>query len=196
MYEIALDNLPFITVLVVLAGSLLGSTFVFFGGGARPAADLDDRFASVGSWRPAERQNGQSTVPVYTGHGAAQDQSSTRRSALPAMLMMMGLGFAGGSVGLFSYKSAWPVATDLRHLVATLHCDLADRVKLAPAQVGSPGYHIRNDRDGNGTSCEAYGPALGLAGAPVATAARLSSASLAWPTGLGAAPTAPVSAAQ
>lgn len=42
----------------------------------------------------------------------------------------------------------------LRHLAAFPNCDAARAVELAPARAGRPGYWARNDRDGDGISCE------------------------------------------
>ncbi len=191
MFEIALDNLPFVIVLVVLAGSLLGSTIVYVSRGGAQSGPADDGYASTGFRRPADWPSRQTEVPVYDTSEDEQDRSSTRRSALPAILFVTGLAFVGGSAGMFAYKSAWPVGTDLRHLAATLHCDLAERVGMAPSYVGSPGYHIRNDRDRNGIACETYAAALDLAQGPVAPGDRLSTTRLAWPSGSDAAVAAP-----
>ncbi len=42
----------------------------------------------------------------------------------------------------------------LRHLAAFPNCEAARAVELAPARAGRPGYWARNDRDGDGVSCE------------------------------------------
>ena len=188
MYATTVENLPAITLLVVLAGSMLGSMVIFVTGrGSRldqPGADP----AEYGYARPADWPRRQQGVADYRTTGTASDRAGSRRPSFVTILMVAAL--AGGVMltGLFSYRSPWPVETDLRHLAATLHCDLADRVGLAPAAKGEPGYHPRNDRDRNAVSCDTYDPAIGVSQTASRQADKLSVKRLVWPAPAGGTP--------
>ena len=171
MIAAALDNLPIVTLLVVLAGSFLISGYAYLVDGDPPAG------ASQGSknWRPQQRAN----APVY--HASHARLREPRRRNWVMIALIAAFGFGAGHAGAFAYQSPWDTETDLRHLAATLHCDLAQKLDLAPALRDMPGYHSRNDRDGNGISCEVYGQALQSAALPLNRAEKLSGAMLVWP---------------
>lgn len=160
--------------LVILTGSLLGSTAVFVGNKpeAAPGPDPFKRIQHSADWRPARSEG------VQTYHAATEPEP---RSAIPwlAMVYAGAVAFLGATAAITVYKSPWEPTVTLRHMAATLHCDIADQVGLAPARVGEPGYHVRNDRDRNGTSCEVFTPAT--AAAEPAPDENLTSAQLAPP---------------
>ncbi|MEM7317468.1 MAG: excalibur calcium-binding domain-containing protein [Pseudomonadota bacterium] len=60
------------------------------------------------------------------------------------------------SVAVSVYLRTSPFESDqaLLHLVALQGCEAAFSVGLAPARHGQPGYHARNDLDGDGIACE------------------------------------------
>jgi len=69
-------------------------------------------------------------------------------------------------LGAYFRTSDYAPETALAHLLALAGCDAAFAVGLAPARVGEPGYHRRNDPDGDGVACPfggtyAEGPPVG-----------------------------------
>ena len=59
------------------------------------------------------------------------------------------------AVSLYVRTSPYDPPRALRHLVALAGCDAAFSVGLGPTmREGSPGYHPRNDTDGDGVACE------------------------------------------
>ena len=180
MLNIAFSNFDTMIVLIVLAGSLVGSTMTFLGRRATPDEGpfFGTRTNPYGYERPADwpkaRQN-QMQVTSYT-------ETPRRRTGMLAGLVIAGITFVAGTSGIFAYQSPWDTETDLRHLAATVHCKAAVLVGLAPAVRGAPGYHIRNDRDGNGIACETQTPALVLGTGPEGPVGRLSNIEIAWPT--------------
>jgi len=86
----------------------------------------------------------------------------TRAQALsPGRIVMALLSLplvAGGvAVSLYIRTSPYEPPLALAHLVARAGCDAAATVGLAPAYRGGPGYHARNDADGDGVACEIAG---------------------------------------
>lgn len=59
------------------------------------------------------------------------------------------------AVGISAYVRTSPFAPHeaVAHLIARGGCDAASFVGLAPAYRGEPGYHARNDPDGDGIAC-------------------------------------------
>lgn len=179
MLNIAFANFDTMIVLAVLAGSLLGSTMTYLG--RRPVVD-DGPFSGVranpyGYERPSDWPE--------AGRGATKTASyyetPRRRTGIVAGLFVAGLAFVAVSAGLFAYQSPWSTETDLRHLAASLHCEAASLVGLSGAARGTPGYHIRNDPDQNGFSCEAAAPALSLALLPAGMEGKFSNEVIVWP---------------
>ncbi len=171
MLELIQDNIPVLAVSVLLAGSFLGSlaSYVF---GSREPAEVQATQDPYTNWRPSH-QNSQFNVK------SARHRPARKRSAL-SMVMMAAIAIGAGSAGYFAYNSPWPTETDMRHLAATLHCDIADRVGLAPANEGQPGYHARNDRNGNGVSCETGAASLASL-VPFSGTNKLSDTAMTWP---------------
>ena len=97
-----------------------------------------------------------------------------------AILFVGGVAFVTTYVGMNIYKSPWAPDIALRHMAAALHCDLAEQVGLTSARKGEPGYHIRNDRDGDGVACEVHADALGPVATGAVVASRLSTQPLGW----------------
>ena len=188
MYATTVENLPVITLLVILAGSMLGSMVIFVTGRGSRFDQPDAKGAEYGYARPADWPRRQQGVRVDQTTGMASDRPGGRRPSFVTILMVAALAIGVMMTGLFAYRSPWPLETDLRHLSATLHCDLADRVGLAPAAMGEPGYHLRNDRDRNGVSCETYGPAIAVGQTPSGQADKLSLMPLDWPAPAGGTP--------
>ena len=172
MLELIQNNVPVLAVSVLLVGSLLGSlaSYLF---GRREPAEVQAAQNPYANWRP----NHQDTQFNVT---SARQRPARNRSAL-GMAMLAAVAIGAGSAGYFAYNSPWPTETDMRHLAATLHCDIADRVGLAPANEGQPGYHARNDRNGNGVSCETGGASLASL-VPFSGTDKLSDTAITWPT--------------
>ena len=175
MLNIAFANLEWMIALAVLAGSLLGSTFTFLGRRSEPEPEsyFGVRANPYGYERPTDWPTGTAGTADNS-----DDAGSRRRIGWLGGLLILGFGALAGYAGYFSYNSPWDTKTDLRHLVATLHCEAAALVNLSPAVSGAPGYHARNDPDGNGTSCEAAAIPLAVGDGSVA---RLSNVSIGWP---------------
>lgn len=183
MIAITLQNLLLLVGLVVLIGSFLGSSAIFLLGGNSSAEGFQSSTGTQEYARPTYRPQSNNVQAGYSQMTHQGGGGNTRRPSILAMAMIALLAFGAGSVGVFAYQSEWDTETDLRHLIASLHCDLAFRVGLAPAQQGQPGYHPRNDRDGNGVACEIYQPGTDLAAVPTNIVSKLSSESMVWPTG-------------
>ena len=171
MLELIQNNVPVLAVSVLLAGSFLGSLASYLFGRREPAMAEQLRSDPYGNWRPNHNNQAQ-----YTTSKPAREP---RNRSIFGILLFAALIFGATSAGLFAYKSPWPTETDMRHLAAVLHCDIADRVGLAPANEGQPGYHARNDRNGNGVSCETGTSVAGLT--PTGGIDKLSTTPMIWP---------------
>jgi len=165
-------------LLAVLAGSLLGSIRSFVSGGPVPAPDRGGAPAA----RPTNWPRYQNSAAMRTYQVGQTDSEPRRRGfRLMPVVITFALGFAVSSIVLFSYNSPWSVSTDLRHLAAGLHCQIARQVDLAPASQGAPGYHLQTDPDGNGISCETARVDLALTTLPQPLQPQ---SALIWPTDL------------
>ena len=136
--------------LLVLLGSLLGSAFKYFsrdGGDFVPSGDSKYGTRYGDDWRGPR----QSASGVYI---TRQPSPPNKPRRLFGVVWVTAVGFVVGFVTLFSLQSPWSIETDLRHLVASLHCRAAGPVGLDQAQSGQPGYHPRLDPDGNGIACD------------------------------------------
>ncbi|MBT9447740.1 MAG: excalibur calcium-binding domain-containing protein [Hyphomonadaceae bacterium] len=60
---------------------------------------------------------------------------------------------AGVGFGLIMLGYSDPVV-GLKHFAAAPHCAFADRLGVANARYGQPGYWRHHDTDGNGVACE------------------------------------------
>lgn len=76
-------------------------------------------------------------------------------SPLRILSLLMALPIMAGGVALSVYvrTSPYDPALAVRHLAALAGCDAAQAMALAPARRGEPGYHARNDADGDGVAC-------------------------------------------
>lgn len=61
------------------------------------------------------------------------------------------------SVSLYIRTSPYRPTEALLHLVAMAGCPAAAAVGVAGARAGEPGYHARNDPDGDGVACNPEG---------------------------------------
>lgn len=163
-------------LLTVLAGSLLGSVRAFMSGPG------EARSNAPGTALPADWP-GQRDYGAPRTYSVAHAQTTRpRRFGLISLLMVFAIAYGASTAVFFSYNSPWSTGTDLRHLAASLHCSIAQRLDMAPAAQGQPGYSSLTDPDGNGVSCDPAGSAaLVLAAAPKT---RLSGVTLGWPVAL------------
>jgi len=95
--------------------------------------------------------------PAATGRDARADR--TRAQALSPVRIAIRLALApvtavGVAMSIYVAASPYEEQDALRHLIAMTGCDAAEVLGVAPAQAGNLGYHARNDRNGNGISCE------------------------------------------
>ncbi len=178
MIELSFESLAAMVALVILLGSLIGSSVIYMTGGNSGSDGLDPSNPRL-DWRPAN--SGQAT-PTYVTTGGRM-RAPRRRPSL-SLLAAGGLAALGATAGYTMYQSPWPLETDLRHHAATLHCDLAEKVGLAPAHAGEPGYHQRNDRDGNGVSCEIHTAAAVTRPERKTASNTLATPRLVWPAGV------------
>jgi len=69
-------------------------------------------------------------------------------------LMLVPVVAAIMTASIFMQTSPFGDTDALRHLISLAGCDAAMKVQVAPAALGQPGYHKRNDPDGNGVACD------------------------------------------
>ncbi|MDJ0826888.1 MAG: excalibur calcium-binding domain-containing protein [Rhodobacter sp.] len=178
MQYLAFDNLAVLLVLVLLAGSLLGSVLSFMLRGGNATADNGyPGYDRPRDWpSPAWASGGQTSyLPTHR-------DAPRRRAGLLTIAFTAALAYAVATAGLFAYQSPWPLKLDLRHLAATTHCEAARLVELPNAKKGAPGYHRRHDPDGNGIACDTPVAAEPLQIATAETGPeKLSTVQLAWP---------------
>jgi hypothetical protein len=76
-------------------------------------------------------------------------------SPLRILLALMSIPVLATSltVAIFIRTSPYDAPVALAHLIALGGCDAAASVGMAPAREGGPGYHPRNDPDGDGVAC-------------------------------------------
>lgn len=69
--------------------------------------------------------------------------------------LLMSVPIVAASAGLAMYlrTSPYDPPVAVAHLIAMAGCPAAMRVGLAPAAEGQPGYHLRNDAEGDGVAC-------------------------------------------
>lgn len=67
--------------------------------------------------------------------------------------MVAGVVGAGAGFGLIMLGYSDPVM-GLKHFAAAPHCYFAERLGVANAKYGQPGYWRHHDTDGNGVACE------------------------------------------
>ncbi|MFA3920727.1 excalibur calcium-binding domain-containing protein [Ruegeria hyattellae] len=78
--------------------------------------------------------------------------SPTRIATLLASLPLL---MFSTVLGVYIRTSPYPAEQALQHLVAMAGCEAAAKVGVFEVREGMPGYHLRNDPDGNGVACEA-----------------------------------------
>ncbi len=96
---------------------------------------------------------------------------ATRRKALSplriiTMVLALPLTTAAIAFGVYMRTSDFERTEALMHLIALAGCDAAHAVGLGQMRKGQPGYHTRNDPDGNGVACESNGMAKPSFNAP------------------------------
>lgn len=96
--------------------------------------------------------------PINAPKGRSLRADVTRAQALSPLRLVVTIATAPISavcVALGFYISASPFnETDaLRDFVALTGCDAAIAVGAAPAKIGEPGYHLKNDPEGDGVAC-------------------------------------------
>ena len=69
-------------------------------------------------------------------------------------LMMVPVVTVVMTASIFMQTSPFGDTDALRHLIAMAGCGAAMKVQVAPAALGQPGYHKRNDPDGDGIACD------------------------------------------
>ncbi|MCL6285462.1 excalibur calcium-binding domain-containing protein [Ruegeria sp. 2012CJ41-6] len=81
----------------------------------------------------------------------AKALSPTRIATLLAALPLL---MCSTAIGVYIRTSPYPAEQALQHLVAMAGCEAAAKVGVFEVREGMPGYHLRNDPDGNGVACE------------------------------------------
>lgn len=69
------------------------------------------------------------------------------------MVLMLPISTAGIAVGVYLRTSEFKREDALLHLVAMAGCQAAESLVPGPYRDGEPGYHARNDSDGDGVAC-------------------------------------------
>ncbi|TMV10393.1 excalibur calcium-binding domain-containing protein [Ruegeria sediminis] len=69
------------------------------------------------------------------------------------MILLLPVTTFGIALGVYLRTSPYEPAEAVLHIVALAGCDAARAVGVAPAYRGGPGYHLRNDPDGDGVAC-------------------------------------------
>ncbi|WP_170430438.1 excalibur calcium-binding domain-containing protein [Ruegeria arenilitoris] len=80
------------------------------------------------------------------------------------MVLMLPLTILSIVVAVFLRTSGYEREEALIHLIALAGCDAVETIVPGPFLAGGPGYHPRNDPDGDGVACET------LSGTPVSGA--------------------------
>ncbi|WP_321176876.1 excalibur calcium-binding domain-containing protein [Bradyrhizobium sp. USDA 3256] len=88
---------------------------------------------------------------------ARHERATKLRCVIRALIAIVTILIAYPAVWLLA-SSSWPITATLRHIASAPNCDFARLVGLAPARRGEPGSWKRNDRDGDGLSCEPWPP--------------------------------------
>ncbi len=58
------------------------------------------------------------------------------------------------SLSIYIRTSPFPMQVTIAHMMSMSGCAMTRHLGLAPAVKGAPGYHVRNDANGNGVACE------------------------------------------
>ncbi|WP_171234889.1 excalibur calcium-binding domain-containing protein [Ruegeria sp. HKCCA6837] len=102
-----------------------------------------------------------------------QRAEAARRQALSPvriliMVLLLPLTTVLIAVGVFIRMSEYNRDEAVIHLIALAGCDATQAMGIGPFREGQPGYHTRNDPDGDGVAC-------GFAEAPAPQAAQAES---------------------
>lgn len=83
-----------------------------------------------------------------------------RRALSPLRIVFMVLALpvttAMIAIGVYMRVSEFDRPHAVIHLLALAGCDVALAVGVGPFRIGEPGYHRRNDPDGDGVACGAF----------------------------------------
>lgn len=84
------------------------------------------------------------------------EQVRLPRRAAGRLRVVIGLGIAFwcGMTVERHLQPPWTLVGWVRHLLAAPSCEAAERVGLAPAKQGTPGFWRQHDTNGNGIACE------------------------------------------
>jgi len=156
-------------LLVILAGSLLGSVKAFATRGP-----IDNVAPVLVYTRPTSQRP--RDIPIY--QATRRTEHAGRRKGLLPIAIVFALAYVVSTSAFFAWQSAWPITTDLRHLAAAPHCSIAHALNLGNAAEGMPGYFYWHDPDENGIACE---PSVQTAALAVTPVSRLSETPLIWP---------------
>ncbi|SEJ90837.1 Excalibur calcium-binding domain-containing protein [Cribrihabitans marinus] len=98
---------------------------------------------------------GARTTPAERRRRRAERTRARALSPVRLVWLLFSLPLIAGSVAVSVYlrTSPYPRAQAMQHLVARAGCEAAARVGVRYARKGQPGYHARNDPDGDGVAC-------------------------------------------
>jgi hypothetical protein len=74
------------------------------------------------------------------------------------MVLMLPLTVLSIVVAVFLRTSGYEREEALIHLIALAGCEAVENVVPGPFLAGGPGYHLRNDPDGDGVACDTVTP--------------------------------------
>ncbi|MDJ0824834.1 MAG: excalibur calcium-binding domain-containing protein [Rhodobacter sp.] len=84
------------------------------------------------------------------------ERAMIRAYSLPRILsrlMLIPIAAVGLTITIFIRTSEFGPEDGLKHLLSMTGCPVTEAMGLAPAFAGEPGYHKRNDWDGDGVAC-------------------------------------------
>ncbi len=88
--------------------------------------------------------------------GRADKLRKQALSPVRILTMVLALPITTGMIALGVYlrTTDYEPAEAIVHIVALAGCDAAGAIGVGPVRQGEPGYHRRNDPDGDGLACE------------------------------------------
>ncbi|MGI9370706.1 MAG: excalibur calcium-binding domain-containing protein, partial [Ruegeria sp.] len=89
--------------------------------------------------------------------GRAEAQRKQALSPVRILTMVLALPITTGMIalGVYMRTTDYEPTQAVAHIVALAGCEAARAVGIGPVRVGEPGYHKRNDPDGDGVACGA-----------------------------------------
>ncbi|WP_170466972.1 excalibur calcium-binding domain-containing protein [Ruegeria arenilitoris] len=106
------------------------------------------------------QDNPQKTSRTSARHRRAD--ALRRRALSPVrivlMVLMLPATTAAITVAVYLRTSEFESHEALLHLIAMVSCDTAGSLIPGPYRKGEPGYHARNDADGDGVACGTIAP--------------------------------------